>query len=308
MLVERHNRFFRLYDITTSPRKKKGAALPLVGQDSLLSLFKDALVAGRAVIPQENGDTIELIKARMVNDDKHVALLFHRANPDAPEPMYRSRVGKGINLRTSEKEDGEEQAYSAHLIIEANPRTPGRYRAALEEIPGLSASAVVGVLRKIAMESEYECNDDRGKLLKTYTVIKCDGYSSESLEAALQQGRITNIDLSKEPDSDLEQDGAYAPSRQRVKLKVSEAITAHNWTRRIGEILSLSKKKGFDDLRVTIDFNDKRSKTISIDREANATELMLVRSKQFSFVNGLDTCYIDLNNELVRTAITYTKE
>lgn len=307
MIVEKRSRFFRLYDLRVAPRKKKGVALPLVGAESLLSLFKDAVRDRKASMRQANGDYVELIKAEEVYQGGYVALLFHRASPDAPDPIYRKRSGRGLNLRPSEKEDGEEQAYSAHMIIETEPRAAGRYRAALEEIPGLSASAVVGILRMISSKTKYECFDDKGKPLETYTVIQCDGYSSESLEDSLTTGRINHIDLSRDPEKDLEQDGAYIPSKQHVKLKVSEAITRDNWKRRISEIMKISDKNGYDDVRVTIDFDDNRSKTITIDRSAEAAEVMLVRSKQFDFATDLDLCYVDIHFPIIKTGIGYIK-
>lgn len=307
MIIEKRSRYFRLYDLITTPRSSRGAALPLVGEDSLLQLFTRACDDGTAVVEQPNRDSIELIKVEEVGNGTHVALLFHRASPDAPDPIYRRKANDRLNLRSTEKDEDEEQAFSAHLVIEAQPRSPGRYRMVLEEVPGLSAQAIVGVLRKVASAGHYECTDDRGRRLETYTVLKCDGYSSQSLEDSLGTGRVTFFELSRAPEAELEQDGAYIPSREKVKLRVGERFTRDNWKRKFSEMLRISERNGYDDVKVTIMFDDRRSTTISLDRDADAAEVMMVRAQRFDFDDDLELCYIDFHDPIVRKALSYVR-
>ncbi|WP_148292602.1 hypothetical protein [Paracoccus aminophilus] len=274
-----------------------------------MSIFQDAIRKGVASVPQSNGDVVELVSVELCEEKTHLALLFHRANPDAPDPIYRRRTHSGLNLRASDKGDDEEQAYSAHMVIDVKPLRLGVYRMTLEEVPGLSATSVVGVLKNVASAIEYECEDDRRQVLKTYTVINCDGYSSESLEQALTKGRINYIDLWKGPDKDLEQDGAYAPSRQKVSLRVYEPITRHNYRDRFLSIFSLSRDKGFDDVRVRIDFDDdRRSRVVTLNREDAAANILFVRSKHFDFGDDLDLCYVSLHKPLIDVAKVYLSE
>lgn len=308
MIVEKTSRFFRLYDISTKPRHQKGASLPLIGDDSLCNLFQDAINTKSASAVQSNGDTVELIKAEPIENGNYLALLFHRANKDAPDPTYRRKKQDSFSLRIAERKDGEEQSFSAHLIIDTKPRKEGVYRCALEEIPGLSASAVIGILRSIASQTLYECTDDRNNSLETYTVIKCDGFSSETLEGSLKTGKISKLHLSRPPEKALEQDGAYAPSRQKVQLKVSEPINSQNYQRRFKEIFGISKKNGYDDVKVVIEFPDKRSRTISIDRETEAAEVLMVRSKLFNFNEDLSLCYVEVHEPIAKAAIKYISE
>lgn len=309
MIVEKRSRFYRLYDLVTTPRKTSGVPLPMVGKESLMTLFQAAIDRGTASVPQKNKDTVELVKIGLDKSGTYLALLFHRASPDAPPPMFRRKAGQNFNLRPSQGEEDEEQAYSSHMLISIADAKNGIYRMALEEVPGLSASAVVGVLKKIASASTYECQDDRGRKLETYTIINCDGYSSESLAKALENGRIDYIDLWKDPDEDLERDGAYAASRQKVTLKTYEPITPENWKSKFSEIFSIADKKGFDDVKVRIDFNDdRRSRTISIDRDKDAAEMLFVRSKLFNFNEDLDLCYIDFSVPILKKAKDYLTE
>ena len=238
MLAQQHSRSFHFYNIDTLQRKTKLVDLPLYGQKVLVSLFNSAIGTQNASAMQANGDIVELTKVLVVNNYGHVKLHFHRLNSIVSELMYRSDEGQNYDLLSFEKNEFDEQTYSSNLIIEGYLPTQGLYRAVLEEVPGICSSTIIEILQNIVSQSIYECFDSNENKSETYTVKRCDGYSSEILEKALNNNKTGQINLPEEPVEVFEQDGAHSSSRPEVTLKVSEAITADNFHSRIDEIIA----------------------------------------------------------------------
>ncbi|MGQ2906770.1 MAG: hypothetical protein ACT6QU_02335 [Aliihoeflea sp.] len=317
MFLEKFSRFFRQYDITVAPRHKDAAFLPLNHDDRNYSI-RDALQKRvddeTALEVQSNGDIVELMSVKYRPADRALVLLFHRASPDAAEPTYRTKArsqasagnaagARIVTVRTSTKAANEEQSVSAHLVIREPAIRRGTYRAVLEEIPGIS----MGVIRQIMGRAlaEYTYPFKKGKTEKeSYSFVKAEGLKSETMEKALEDGQIDFVTLTRPavaPFADA--DGMFEPTNETMRLRVKQVVTAENFKARISSLLTRAKDAGWHQFNVDISFSDKRKRTVRLEKEQEAREILFVRSDQVDFPLPLAACAVDIVDQVVEKAV-----
>ena len=309
MFLEKHNRCVRRYNLTLAPRHALGAPLPLIAEKGQPSIF-DALDGGiktdTVKAAQSNGDIVTLVELDP-RDDGVLVLLFHRDSPNAADPTYR-RIAEGKrHIRTGEKDDDEEQTVSAHLVISPVAGNANTYKVVLEEIPGLSASSLIEIIRIGLSEYQYDYTDKRGDLKQTYCTLRYEGEKSAKLEEALAKG-ILDIKLSKPATVDfLDADGIVAPGRETATLKLKADLEPKD----VLEKLKIWKKKaadaGWTDFSVDLQLDHNRKKTVKIEREDEAKEILFVRSEQLTFVTSMPVCSPTIVAEFVTKSIELIK-
>jgi len=299
----------RRYNITLSARHSLGAPLPLVADFGQPSIY-DALHSGMKVEmlkgTQSNGDIVTLVEIDP-RADGVLVLLFHRDSPNAADPTYR-RIKEGKRfIRTGEKDDDEEQTVSAHLVISPVAGSSHLYRAVLEEIPGLSASSLIEIVRTRLSEYQYDYTDKKGDLKQTYCTLRYEGEKSAKLEEALANG-ILDIKLSKPTAIDfLDAEGIVAPGRQTAILKLKADLEPKDVLTK----LKLWKKKaadaGWTDFSVDLQLDHNRKKTVKIEREDEAKEILFVRSEQLNFATSMPVCTPSIIEEFVTKSVELIK-
>lgn len=302
MFLEKHSRFLRIYDLRISPRHKDAAVLPLTGGSKNFT-FADALQQkidkDEALLVMPNGDIIELMDVSEI--DGCLVLLFHRASPNAADPTYRKKAraaaGAKVTLRQSEKDPDEEQTVSAHLVIPLKSHAPMIYRAALEEIPGIA----MGSLRLIvgAALKDYPYDVMRGsKRIQTYSVFRPEGLKSETLTNALKKGGVGLITLSKPAKAPfVDSAGLFQPVREIMKLRVVGEIS--NWRDNLVPMLRRARDAGWEEFSVDVDLENDRQRTVKLDRDDEAKEVLFVRSERVTLKAEMKTCSIEPSAELV---------
>ncbi|CAK7257564.1 MULTISPECIES: hypothetical protein [unclassified Shinella] len=305
MFLEKHSRFIRRYEFTLGARKKLGAVIPLYAEEGELSLY-DALDAALekdgASAKQPNNDTVDLAEMDWIGGC--LVLLFHRSSPDAADPMYRRFVKGKRQLRPSVKEDDEEQTVSAHMVIKPHPVIANTYKFALEEIPGLSASTIIPIIRQALAEYAYEYEDKRGETHETYATLKYEGIKSESLEEALKTGRFIDIKISRPAEIDfLDAEGVIAPGREYATLKITAELDEKELMDRLVFWRNQAAANGWTDFSVDLEMDDKRRRTVRIDRDAEAKEILFVRADQVNFRTELKVCAAEIVEEFVSKSI-----
>ncbi|RUV98189.1 hypothetical protein EOA75_01235 [Mesorhizobium sp. M1A.F.Ca.IN.022.07.1.1] len=171
-------------------------------------------MADKALEVQPNGDIVELMEVVYDSRAQALVLLFHRASPHAAEPIYRrkARLEAGdtkVTVRKAEKLEGEEQSVSAHVIIYDVSIRPGTYRAALEEIPGISMAVVKRIIGQALHDYQYAF-ERKKKRVDTYSTFKPVGVPSESLSGALKGGTLSYVTLVRPAKADfVDADGLF---------------------------------------------------------------------------------------------------
>lgn len=309
MFLDKNGRFVRRYQFTFNARNKLGVPLPLLKQPNLPSIegvLRQRMGAGAAKEKQPNGDMIDLVQ--ISQQATGLVLLFHRANPDAADPTYRRFVNGDIQLRPGTKAHDEEQAVSAHLIILPDPVVANRYNVAIEEIPGLSASSLVHIIRDALTEFKYSYTDKNGEVKETYTSIKHEGVKSASLTDALEKSRFLDVKLSRPGTVDfLDADGVLAPGKQHATLRIVAELDSKTYMEKVMFWRSKAAENGWTDFSVDIELEDKRKRTIQIDKGAEAKEIFFVRSDYVGVTKPLSVCTLVMHQELVSKCIELLK-
>jgi hypothetical protein len=307
MFLDKYNRFFRRYNLHLHARHKQGVPLPLTANEkeySVVDALRHAMTNGKASSGQTNGDTVELIAIDVLDKIEAVALLFHRSSPGAADPMYRKRESEALTLRQAEKANNEEQTVSAHLVIENKAQKLGVYRAALEEIPGISLSVVQAILSPILRDYKYGFLDRRGDDQETYSTLKVEGIKSESLNDALKTQTLNYLTLSKTTISDdIDGDGIVEPMNEKIKFKILGKPSSSQWREKFDAWVKNSRAAGWEEVSLDLSLEDNRHRTVKLDRNKEATEILFVRSEQITVTSELKPCSLKVVEEIVKQAI-----
>lgn len=314
MFLEKHSRFFRKYEFTFAGRHKGSPTLPLNhrnGEYSIQEAIQTLIDKEEALEVLSNGDILELMEVAYSQTIDALTLLVHRASPDAAEPHYRRRArqaaGKKVSVRKVEKEADEHQSVSAHVVISGDKAAKGIYRAALEEIPGIHMAAVRRLVVKALHEYPYEFRRGK-KTIETHSTFKPQGIKSESMTNALKTGRVNFVTLSRPAKPKwVDADGMFKPEQEILRLRVEGSLDAENWRSTLFGLMKKAKDDGWADFKVDIDLDDNRSRTVKLDRNEEAAEILFVRAEQAFFETELAACSVDIIEEVVTKALEIAK-
>lgn len=315
MFLEKHSRFFRKFEIGLNPRHKDAPRLPLWADPktafSVYDALKRRIDAEKALEVLSNGDILELMSVDYLAKEKALVVLIHRASPNAADPSYRKKAreasGKKIVLRHTTKDEGEDQTVSAHLVIADITLKSGAKPAALEEIPGISMAAVRRLV-SIAM-NEYTYTFKRGKKeIETSSSFTPQGVKSETMTNALKKGHLGFVTLSRPAKSTVaDADDPFKEDREVLRLRVKGEIDHTNWKKIFSAFVVKAKAKGWEDFKVDINLDDNRSRTVRIDRDDEASEILFIRSEQANFKTALLSCSEEYVQEVVEKALKIAK-
>lgn len=310
MFLEKHSRFFRRFEFLFTPRHSGAPYLPLfakLNEYSIWDALNSAIDAEEAFEKQANGDVIEFVKIKYEPENKALVLLAHRASPDAADPAYRKKAKHEdvtkVTVRKSKKEDGEEQSVSAHIIIDEILAKEGVYRAALEEIPGISMASIRRLISKALNDYKYEF-ERKKKSIETYSTFKPTGVPSETLTGALKSGSLNYLTLTRPAKAEfVDADGLFSPQLETMRLRVKGEITSNNWKDLLPNFMKKAAEAGWTDFSVDLEFDDKRRRTVKLDRQDEAQEILFVRSDELNFQTELEVCSVNIVPEIVTKAL-----
>lgn len=306
MFLEKHSRFFRRFEFSFAPRHTGAPHLPIFADANEFSIFdalKSRVEAEKALEVQPNGDIIELMEVEHDAKGKALKMLFHRASPDAAEPTYRKKArqkaGTKVTVRKAEKQEGEEQSVSAHLIVLDDLIRQGTHQAALEEIPGISMAVVRRIIGQALHDYEYDF-ERKKKQINTYSTFKPVGVPSETLSGALKGGTLSYITLVRPAKADfVDADGLFHPQTETMRIRVEGEVTSGNWRDHLPAMFRKAKAAGWTDFSVDLELDDNRRRTVKLDKQDEAKEVLFIRSDELNFETELDVCSVNIVDEVV---------
>jgi hypothetical protein len=302
LLLEPHSRFFLRHEIQFRPLRNRGLALPLISADDTLdalTVLQEAVDAGNADVTLRNEDVVSLTIVR--SDEDMAVLLFRRSDPDAATPTFENRRTRRIRL--ADKSEDEAVALSCHLFVHLDPirREPLTYRAILEEVPGLGRTYVQGLIAEILRQAKYEYTDDRGEAKETYTLPQFNGIKSESIGGVAGSAGIRYVELVRPGNVEgLDTEGIVEPREEKMRLVLrTQPANPLPLLRRIRE---WAIGDNWSDVRIHIAMPEDRSRLVSIAREADAADVLFVRSEQVHVPTRMHQCTDTINEELAARA------
>lgn len=305
MLLGKFSRFVKRYDLTFTARHKGAARLNIVDRDGLPSVLKAlhrAINTNKASTVTANGDEVELLLA--VHDEKRevVVLLLHRGSPNAADPMYRKKDKKSrvVTVRASTKAADEEQSLSAHFVISTKSVAAGRYKSALEEVPGISLGAIQPIIAQALRDYPYDYTDKRGQSAETHTMVKSSGVKSATLAESLKRGHLNFITLIRPADAGLvDAEGIFHPIDERMKIRIDKTTIDKKFFDQVGDLIKGAKDKGWEQFDVDVTFENDRHRTIKVERDQAAQEVLFVKAEEVSVKKELPLCTTAIIDELV---------
>jgi hypothetical protein len=306
MLLGTHSRFFLRHELSFRPAHNRGE--PLQFQDTgaldVEDILKRGIATGRAQYVLRSQDIVRLTAMDVRPKDKLAVLLFRRSDPNAAAPIFEHR--KRGTLRKVDKSADEAVAVSAHLFVNLSGvknRANPTYRAILEEVPSLGRTYIQAVFHALLAESIYHYTDHRGDKKETHSIPKLDGVKSEKVGGALKNSHVSSVTLVRPGNVEgLDTAGLVVAREQRMKLIIR--AEPEKTLGVIKKIQSWMKTHDWKDAVVEVDMPENRKRLVSIAREADAADILFVRSEPIDVGNPLDPCTDKINEELVTRAKT----
>ncbi|RSU77404.1 hypothetical protein BRX37_05980 [Sphingomonas sp. S-NIH.Pt3_0716] len=267
------------------------------------------MLNNKASLTVENNDSIEIIKAEHYADKNAIALLIHKGSPNAADPMYRTKKKDGITVRPGKKDILEEQAHSAHVVVSTNAIRPHVYSAVLEEIPGISFSRIKELIALCLREYTYPYEDKKKEQKDTYCCLKALGLKTEALTDALKKkGSINFITLTRTEVSGVPDSEGIAEAREvQVKYRVIGDPSGAAWRDKFTTFVAAARDEKWEDVRLDLNLDDERHKTVKLDRLAEASEILFVRAEQVQFTVPLENCTVSVVPAIVNASLKLMK-
>ncbi|MBH1943605.1 hypothetical protein I5L01_05085 [Erythrobacter sp. YJ-T3-07] len=251
-----------------------------------------------AAVNTANGDIIEIIDIVHDKKLKTLTVLFHRASPQAADPDYRKKVGKKVSVRTADRQVGEEQSVSCHLVISTEKRSDGSYDVYLEEIPRISITLINQIIARALNEYKYDFTDNKGKTGETYTVLKSYGVKDETVTNALKGGNFGYITLVRPADASFVDGSEFEALSERMRIRIKSEIDRKEWFKKIGKLAQGARSKGWEDFQIDLNLEEGRKKTVKIERGEEGKEIVFVRSEQISVSKDMPVCSTKVRSDL----------
>jgi hypothetical protein len=304
MSLDSKSRFFQRHELVLRPYRGVGKALSLFNTGEELDVYDVILnTLGKEHCILKVGKTDECYVTRIIKsqDSRYAAILFRRCSPDASTPMFGHR--KTRQLRRADKRDEEDLSVSSHLFLELSesPGREGRYRAIIEEVPGIGRSYIRSVLNLSLRQTEYSYKDRGGNEKTTYTIADLEGFKSESIGAALKGGTISFVELVRQSRIDGLDTEAFEPREERMRIEVK--ARGDGLLKALRSLNPFAVAGGWEDVRVSIRMPEGKSRVVPLSRESDAADVLFVRAEQVYVKTHLDACADEVVGPLFDCAI-----
>lgn len=134
--------------------------------------------------------------------------------------------------------------------------------------------------------------------------MKALGLKSETMEGALRKGEIDYVTLVRPANPKfVDAEGIFEPTTETMKLRVKQKITPQNYTDSISKLFKSAKENGWEQFNIDIALDDKRKRTVKVEKDQEAKELLFVRSEHAAFKKEIPVCSARINENVAEKAI-----
>jgi hypothetical protein len=159
-------------------------------------------------------------------------------------------------------------------------------------MPGLSFSVIQQVITDALTSYVYQYLDAKSKPQETYTTFKAKGIKAENLTSALKKkGSLNYLTLIRTniPDAP-DAEGIAEPQTERLRYKIVGDPGSVDWRKKFGAFLQTVKADDWDDVYLDVSLEDERHRTVKLERDSEASEILFVRSEQVFLDHEIKAC------------------
>jgi len=266
-------------------------------------ILRQAIDANKAEMVLSTSDVVRLTDLEIRKKDGLAVLLFRRSDPMAAVPIFEH--SRTRQLRKSDKSEDEGVAVSAHLFVHLTPFAGTEYptyKAILEEMPSLGRTYIEHIIGDALRDYRYTY-DDYGIDKETYSILELHGIKSEQLSDALKNSTIQHVTLTRPGSIEgMDSEGLVAPIEERFRLIIR--AEPDKVLHVLGRIKEWMRGNDWKNMIVRVDMPEKRSRNVTVDREAGVADAFFVRSEQIDVKKALDNCSDIVSDELCAKAKT----
>lgn len=258
--------------------------------------------------PYAFNQSTKTIKIRefKISNSKYAEILFQMTDPSIPDHVLSDRDSG--DLRTAERKQNEDPAISAHVLIDLNsPHDQRRsYPTCIENIDYLPRSLIIRFFNEwmAGCLSEERTDTKTGKKKTFRPVVNFIAPLSQTIEQLLDNGGTLNgVQWVEEKlEDNALGDKAYPIQRRKdVRLKVMNMPTGPAAKEILRTVLPKDLTMLNRSIKVTIEDNNDRLKTIAIDpSKNNVLSNVFIPQAHFSgFNKPLKNCESNLRVDLL---------
>ncbi len=283
------------------------------------NLFKNDVPLGSEVFDQlqkmhSAGDVHEMglgtktikIHEFKVTNSGHAEILFQMTDPSIPDNVLSDRLSGG--LRVASRNANEDPAVSAHMVVDLDSKfdKERKYPACVENIDYLSRSLMIQYFNQWMASKLSQKKVRKGeKEAKTYQPrIEFVAPTSQTIQEALERGGVLK-GVKWVEDKVVEQtfgDKSYpVVKRTDVGMVVKNRPTGDAAKKVLSDLWDEAKGQQPKAIKVTIEDENERSKTVGIDpSKNNVLSNVFIPQAQFDrFETPMAMCEANIRTDLV---------
>jgi len=132
-------------------------------------------------------------------------------------------------------------------------------------------------------------------------MVKSAGIKSATLEDSLKKGHINYLTLIRPADPSLvDAEGIFHPQEQRMKIKIDKTTLDNKGLfDKLSDYFKSAQDKGWEHFDVDVTFENDRHRTIKVERDQAAQEVLFVKAEEVTVTKELSLCTTTIVDELV---------
>ncbi|MCW9731943.1 hypothetical protein L5B97_00305 [Avibacterium sp. 20-15] len=250
-----------------------------------------------------------LLKASLYKE-QYLILFFQFSNLDGSDPAFANlTTGKSRIIR---KNQGEGVACSAHFIIDLksdSPQYPNRFNAILEDMQGLSRSAIRGYLNHVVRNLKIQDQQDKNKIHQPKFDITF--LAKNDFQTQLKEGKITSIIAFREEirqSFSLDDEDTKIEYKEVHRLDFKPPSMLSNPLHYLANIAQFSHNEGYGRLKITHEKEHRQqSADYQIKDSLNDEEVIqdisitpFIAKKKVQLDKPINVCDYKWHSELIR--------
>lgn len=258
------------FELCLHAKNRPGYAYDLA--DALKLLEKAKKVGSSDVIEADQRWILQLSDMKI--DDNVAILLFLGIDKQRAEAIYGNIVT--LDLRSIAKAQDEGVAVSAHLVITLNgDANTGMHKAVLEEVEGLSRSKLIPYIRNVLnkyVQFSVTLEDDSEKetevsLVTTVTLDK-------PIHEQLNEAKLLSVQAVRKASSKMiDMKTSFYEKKKLIEFRPTHSATGEGARGIVSEIIRRVNKDEYPELRIRIEEDEGRERTVSANRSGKTDPL-----------------------------------